>query len=157
MNPFFDTPQKINLLQAIASTWVGTPFMPNAAIKHAGVCCQKLVGSIYIEAGFLPAGFEIPSGPMDWSHANTRSLIAEFVDTQPRFCSIARETFEAIEAQPGDMLGFKIGGCLQHCGILLAADGRFVHCMRPAGILFSNLKEPSFAQRLERIWRPVTV
>ena len=152
---FFDTAARVELLQSVAASWLGTTFMPNAAIKAAGVCCQKLVGAIYTECGFLPAGFEVPSGPMNWSHANTRSLISDYMDQQPQFCAVERQTFDATEAQPGDMVGFKIGGCVQHCGIVTAADGTFIHCMRPGGVLFGLLREASNAQRLDRIWRPI--
>lgn len=154
MTPFFDTPEKILQLQTEARSWIGTPFMPNAAIKGHGVSCQKLAGAIYADCGFLP-GFSAPEGPMNWSNANTRSLLAEFMARHESFALVKRKHFHA-EVQPGDMLGFKISGCIQHCGIVTDSIGTFIHCYRVEGVLFSFLREPSYAQRLERIWRPIT-
>lgn len=156
MKPFFDTPEKIAQLQYHGAQWLGTPFMPHAAIRGAGACCQRLVGALYKECGALPAGFEIPTGPMNWSHAQTRSLIAEFVDAQPNF----RRKDPADRCvgpfiQPGDMLGFKIGGCLHHCGICLAADGTFIHCIRGPGVIMSNVNDATYLSRLERVWQPL--
>jgi hypothetical protein len=155
MTPFFQSPELITHLQSVAKSWISTPFMPNACIKGHGVSCQKLAGAIYAESGFLP-GFAAPEGPMDWGHANTRSLLAEFMDRHPSFERVERKGFYPLEAIPGDMLGFKIGGCIQHCGIMTTGSGDFVHCYRAEGVLFSFLREPSYAQRLERIWRPIT-
>lgn len=155
MNPFFDTPEKISRLQSHAGLWLGTPFVPNAALCGAGVCCQKLVGALYRELGVVPADFEVPSGPMDWSHANKRSLIAEFMERQPNFFSVS--DFHVSGFDPGDMVGFKIGGCLHHCGIVVAADGKFIHCLRGPGTIFSSLRDATYFSRLEKIWRPLLI
>ena len=152
MKPFFDNPQRVEKLQAVAAAWAGTPFMPNAAIKGAGVSCQKLVGAIYIETGFLPAGFRVPEGPMNWNHAHTDSLLVEFMAEQPQFETIAAG-FEQVQA--GDMVGFKLGGCIHHCGLVLAATGRFIQCLRGPGVTFNSLRDATYLQRLEKIWRPV--
>jgi hypothetical protein len=153
MKPFFSTVEKILRLETAAAAWLGTPFMPHAAVKGAGVCCQKLVGSLYIESGFIPAGFELPDGPMDWSHAHKDSLIAAFMDRQPNFQPLA---FSLQPFFPGDMLGIKIGGCVHHCGIVITADGKFIHCLRGSGVIFSNIRDASYLQRIQKIWRPIS-
>jgi len=178
MTPFFSNPARIAQLAAVCETWLGTPFMPNAAIKHAGVSCQKLVGSIYIECGALAADFAIPEGPMDWSHAQTESLIEKFMKKHSRSADCPNpqrvDSGEALEftevslmsaplrvgttrapCQPGDMLGFRIGGCVHHCGVVFTADGKFVHCLRPDGVRFNNLHDATYWTRLEKIWRPI--
>ena len=140
-------------LQLKAAAWVGTPFMPNAAVRGSGVSCQKLVGSIYIETGLLSEGFTIPEGPMDWGHANTESLITNFMDKMECFQSI--ETKDSYQVMVGDMLGFKLGGCVHHCGIVVTKEGRFIHCLRNIGVTVSNLRDASYLKRTERIWRPI--
>jgi len=150
MKAYFETPENLSKLQYHAMGWLHTPFMPNAAVKGAGVSCQKLVGSLYIEAHFLPLDFKIPEGPMDWSNAQKTSLIADFMDAQPQF-----EAIKGTEAQPGDMVGFRLGGCVHHCGVKLFADGKFIHCLRNRGVIISNLKDATYFGRIERVWRPM--
>lgn len=147
--PFFDSPEKIAQLQFNAALWIGTPFMPNASIRGAGVSCQKLVAALYRECGVI--NFEVPEGPMDWSQANQRSLISEFMATVPHFGAVA----SCAEIIPGDMLGFKIGGCVHHCGVVIATDGQFIHCVRGRGTFLSNLNDATYLSRTEKIWRPL--
>jgi len=149
MKAHFDCPEHLARLQYHAVSWLHTPFMPNAAIKGSGVSCQKLVGRIYIECGFLPPDFVIPEGPMDWSAAQKTSLISEFMNAQPQFAVVTAP------AQTGDMVGFKLGGCLHHCGLMLFADGKFIHCLRNRGTIISNLRDATYAGRIQRIWRPI--
>jgi hypothetical protein len=149
MKAYFEIPENLAKLQYHAATWLHTPFMPNGAVKGAGVSCQKLVGSLYIESGVWPAGFVLADGPMDWASAQKTSLIADFMDKQPNFQPVPSP------AQPGDMIGFKLGGCVHHCGIMLFADGKFVHCLRQRGTIISNLRDATYFGRIERIWRPV--
>ena len=152
MNSFFSNPDRVAVLQFAAATWIGTPFMPNAAVKGAGVSCQKLVGSIYKESGVIGREFNIPEGPMDWSHAHTDSLISAFMLLQGNFTAVEPVVAAAL---PGDLLGFKIGGCVNHVGVLITSEGKFVHCLRGPGVLFSNLKDASYQSRLEKLWRPI--
>ncbi|MDE1906157.1 MAG: hypothetical protein KGH75_06860 [Rhodospirillales bacterium] len=129
--------------------------MPNAARRGEGVCCQKLVGALYAELGVVAKDFEVPSGPMDWSHANERSLIGEFMAAQPQFADVTQDWLLSRTFAPGDMVGFKIGGCLHHCGIVIAADGQFIHSLRGRGTIFSNLRDATYFSRIEKIWRPL--
>src|SRR5579859_7216330 len=128
MNPFFNNPDSIARLQTHANAWIGTPFMPNASIRGAGVSCQKLVGAIYVELGVVPLGFSVPEGPMDWSNAQTKSLIADFMGKLPMFEDLGSGPGHS--TLPGDMIGFQMGGCVHHCGIVIDADGTFIHCFR---------------------------
>jgi len=150
MKPFFNNPEKIARLQFHALEWLDTPFMPNAAVKGRGVSCQMLTGTIYQELGVLPAGCTIPAAPMDWSRAQTDSLLEKAVAGWPQFVSLL-----AGEAAPGDLLGIQIGGCVHHCGIVLGVDGKFIHCLRGHGVVLSNVRDASYLQRIKKIWRPM--
>lgn len=149
--PFFKNPDRIAQLQFHAATWLGTPFMPNAAIKGAGVSCQKLVGTVLIECAALPKGFDIPEGPMNWSAAHKDSLIEKFFAGQPDFFL----EMDRMLSQPGDVVGFQLGGCVHHLGIILDERGQFIHCLRGNGVAFNNLHDASYWTRLARVWRPV--
>ena len=151
MNAFFDSVEKQDRLRAVAASWKGTKFMPNAAVKGSGVSCQTLAGAIYSEVGFVPSDFMAPAGPMDWSHAHKNSRIVAFMETLPQFEALPAGT----PYTAGDMVGFKIGACVQHCGVVLDDCGDFVHCMRPEGVLFSSLRDATYMGRIGKIWRPV--
>ena len=163
-NYFFNTPQRIASLAVIAKSWEGTPFMPNAAVKGAGVSCQKLVGHILIEAGALPVDFPLPEEPMSWGNAHTDSLFEKFMDERSeQFAPVPPPAWP--NARPGDVLGIQNGGCVHHCGLVLDAAGSFVHCIRLhntsprhaglSGVMTSSLLEPVFRRMVKRIWRPL--
>lgn len=150
VKPYFNSVERLLKLQSVAESWRGTPFMPNAAIKGAGVSCQKLVSEIFIETGALPKSFSVPDGPMNWSHAHKDSLIEKFMATQTEFFT---EGFNVLAA--GDMIGIQIGGCVHHCGIILNGSGFFIHCLRPHGVLFNNAHDATYLGRIKKIWHPI--
>lgn len=151
MKAYFENEENLTRLQSAAQSWLHTPFMPNAGIKGSGVSCQMLLGQLYIESQLLPPDFKIPEGPMDWSVAQKTSLIAAFMDQQPQFAVVPAP------AQPGDMIGFKLGGCVHHCGVMLRANGQFLHCLRNRGVIISNLRDATYLGRVQNLWRPQTV
>lgn len=157
MKPWFDTQDRIEALQRTAKAWNGTPFMPNACVRGAGVSCQKLASGIYVDVGFFPVGKTVPDGPMDWGQAHKRSLIDEFLSTD----AFMVNSFMVVEGgafslQTGDMVGFKIGGCIHHLGIVVDTSAkRFVHCWRAQGVELRRYDDPVFSQRIGKIWRPV--
>lgn len=150
MKPYFENAASVARLQFHAFEWLGTPFMPNAAVKGRGVSCQKLVAAIYVETGFFPAGFTAPDGPMDWAHAQKESFFASWMAAHPELFTVATA------ARPGDLLGFNLGGCIHHCGIVVGVDGKFIHCLRGPGTILSDVNDATYLQRIEKIWRPIT-
>jgi cell wall-associated NlpC family hydrolase len=139
-------------LEGVARSWVGTPFMPNAAIKGAGVSCQKLAAAIYAEVGFVAVDCSVPDGPMDWggAHKAGESLIVKYLEGL-----VAEGKLGVVgNVSAGDLLGFQIGGCVQHLGVALR-DDRFVHCWRGSGVIISRRSDATFATRLRRAWRPM--
>lgn len=152
-NIYFSTSERINALELAVESWLGTPFVPNAAIKGHGVSCQKLVGHILIESGFLPAGFELPAEPMNWSQAHNDSLLEQFMARHAdRFANVELPAYQ--NALPGDVLGIRYGGCVHHCGLVLSV-GSFVHCLRDRGVIISHLREPVYMRLVKKIWRPL--
>jgi len=147
MTPFFSTKERIDTLVAVSNSWLGTPFIPNAAFKGRGVSCQKLAGAVYNEAGF-PAG-EIPEGPMNWgrAHKENASLIVKWIEQRPQFVLIDDALL------PGDLVGFKIGGCIQHVGIMID-NRKFIHCWQRNGVNIHDINDATFLTMLNRAWRP---
>lgn len=153
MNYYFSAQSRRLQLVNEASTWIGTPFHDNAGVKGAGVSCQKLIGALYIHTGVWPEGFEIPDGPMNWSNAHEDSLITAAMEkeiTDGRFMEVLDSA-----AIPGDLVGFKIGGCLHHLGLVLASSGMFIHCLRNMGTRYNELRDATYLSRIQKIWRPL--
>jgi len=160
METWFNSQDRIDALKAAALSWVGTPFVANSRVKgkRGGTCCHMMAEQIYIDAGY-PLAFRVPGGSMKWSDISKASLIEKFFDEQtdifqtleknlPRFGKKGRALL-----LPGDVVGFRIGGCVHHIGIVLSG-GRFIHCMRGLGTKIFNLNDPTYASRIEKIWRP---
>jgi hypothetical protein len=148
---FDENPDRIRRLQEISAAWVGTPFFANGTRCQVGVSCQTLVASLFIELGFLPQGWSIPMGPVDWGRAHKRSRITGFLDSHPALV-------DASDGDPwiGDILGFKVGGCVHHLGVLVdQKPPRFIHCLQHVGTQITRLDAAPFAERHERTWRPI--
>lgn len=152
MQNFFNTPQRINKLRTTAMSWLGTPFRGNCAVKgkHGGVSCQTLAGEIYREAGLLDKSFSIPQGSMSWSSTHKKSLIEDYLATQAMHFTVVSPPIQA-----GDLVGFKLGGCVHHLGVALDAN-TFIHCLDRHGTRVSALRDPTFGSRIAKIWRPIT-
>ncbi|MDB6017660.1 MAG: hypothetical protein JWR19_2149 [Pedosphaera sp.] len=152
---YFNSPERIDALQIIAHSWRGTPFMPNASVKGDGVSCQKLVGMIYIECGVFMPGFVVPEGPMDWGNANKESIIANWIEGELEGRGAMRVLDYPLEKiAPGDLIGFKIGGCVHHLGIALQ-ENKFIHCFRGEGVKLSRLDDATYMSRINKVWRPL--
>lgn len=153
MNTWFNTQERIDALEDAAASWVGTPFVANSRVKgpRGGVSCQMLAAQLYTESGF-PLPFAVPAASMRWSRVSRVSQIAEFIEANGGFQPVADLTLTTI--QPGDLLGFKIGGCVHHMGVALT-DGRFIHTMRKVGTRIYRLADPTYCNRMEHVWRPV--
>ena len=151
MKPYFANPEAVARLQFHAGEWLGTPFMPNAAVMGRGVSCQKLIGELYVATGFWTRAQIIPDGPMAWSFAQTESLVEAAVAAVPELVVQPAGSSPA----PGDLLGIKIGGCVHHCGLVVSMDGKFIHCLRGPGTVLSDVRDATYQQRIEKIWRPM--
>lgn len=101
-------------VDAIARSFIGTPFHDHGEVKGAGVDCATFLKCVFTEAG-LVAPFQLDHySPQFFLHsAEERYLgwVAKF----------AREISEA-EAKPGDVVLYKIGMCFAH-GALIVNPG----------------------------------
>lgn len=142
-------------LERTASEWVGTPFVANSRAKgrRGGVSCQMLAEQIYIESG-LNLPFRVPSASMKWSDVSKESIIEKFLTDQTNVFLTLENAIKS-DIIPGDLIGFKIGGCVHHMGIALAG-GRFIHTMRGIGTTICMISDPTYASRITKIWRPIS-
>lgn len=170
MSLYFNTSARIVDLQRVAESWVGTPFFPNVAIRGVGVSCQFLVGAILIECGALPSDFVIGKGPMQWARAHRDSLICPVLDATPQLQTIFDRSAEGGSASPpqgcdagrsiisatapGDVLGLRWGGCVQHLAIVLDSF-RALHVLEGHKVEPLSLTDARTISHTDRIWRPV--
>jgi cell wall-associated NlpC family hydrolase len=157
MNSFFCTVDRVAALERAASRWMGTPFLCNSNTPgpRGGVSCQKLVSEIYRECG--ACDIEVPEVPMSLAtFSRGEELLVPFVrlftiGERPKFQVIRTDEYEVA---PGDLLGFRMGKIVHHCGILIRG-GQFVHAITRLGTTISNLADPTWGSRLAIAWRPI--
>ena len=126
-----------------------TPFSANACVPGpaGGVSCQALAAAIYIEAGILPADVEIPAGRISRGRFSKESEIEPWVAGRPEFVAAPLET----DPEPGDLLGFQIGRCLNHVGVALPG-GQFIHCLEGVGVVVSSISDATWLRFLAARW-----
>ena len=149
MTPVFQSAERQAALLAEARSWLGTPFVPRGNLKGAGVDCVHLPAEIYRALGVLP-GYAFPDYQLDSGSHAAESLVTGWLDGRPDFLPLA--PVEACLA--GDLLAFRIGKVVHHVGLLLQGS-RFIHCLRHRGVLESDLRDPTYAKRLVRVYRPL--
>ena len=140
--------QRPTTLEEIAARWLGTPFVPYGHQPGAGVDCAHLVAEILVEAGWI-AGYRFPRYRCDEGHHAGESRVIRWLAQSGQFAQVPAGT-----VQPGDVLTFRIGRVAHHVGLALAQE-RFIHAMRGRGVLVSTLRDPTYAKRLESVWRAV--
>ena len=150
MKAFFDTPAKQARLVAVARRWIGTPFHPHARIRGVGVDCVHLLGAIYQEVGLLTV-YQFTGYAMDGGQHQATSQVTDWLDAHPNFQRMTRIEDDLL---PGDLVCFRMGRVPHHVGILLNPL-RFIHAVRPAGVIESQMTDPTYAKRLAALYRPV--
>ncbi len=130
------TPENLQAIEAAAVAMIGSPERR----------CQIAMADCYKAAGLLPKELEIPHGNYDWARSQGRSLITPWVEG----CGFFVEA-EA-PAQPGDLLGFRLGHVLHHVAIQLDG-GRMFHVFGDHGPQIAVAIPDQWAKRLEKIWR----
>lgn len=112
---------------AEARSWIGTPYMHQASLKHVGCDCLGLLRGVWRSLyGAEPE--PTPAYAPDWAEANGAELLAEaarryLVEIAPK------------DAQPGDVLLFRWRSHLpaKHAAILVA-PARMIHAHDGAAV-----------------------
>jgi cell wall-associated NlpC family hydrolase len=150
---YFCTIERIEGLEQVARSWLGTPFLCNSNTRgpRGGVSCQKLVAEIYRETG--ACDIQVPEVPMSLANfSRGEGLLMGFMEgIGDRFVMVPDHTRDVL---PGDLLGFRLGRTVHHCGIALPG-GRFVHAITRLGTTYGQLTDPTWGSRLEIAWRPI--
>ena len=160
---WFDSDEKIALLEADALSWVRTPFIENCAVKgrNGGVSCHTLAAAIYRAVGFLPSDFTPPRGYVHKLTKSAPEAILDFVDADPSVAGLFSRVEDLKVPLPGDLIALKHGGesesadVLKHLGIVLP-QRRFVHVLRVIGVRISSLDDVTYAEHIAALRRPLS-
>lgn len=134
----------MSTVEAVANTWLGTPYVHGGSLRGIGVDCVHLVEEVLRGAGLLPA-VDCGAYPRDWFvHRDDERLLAG-----------VRERCDPVEGewQAGDILLFRFGRCQAHAGVYLG-DGKMIHCTREDGVTISFPESARWYDRLCGAWRP---
>jgi cell wall-associated NlpC family hydrolase len=145
---FYASADRQRHLAQVARSWLGTPFHPHAAIRGVGVDCVHLLAEIYREAGLF-AGYELPRYTMDGGDHADSSQVLSWLEAHPNF-----QRVERAHLATGDLVTFRLARVAHHVGLVLEPPA-FIHSIRGYGVIESRLDDPTYAKRLERVYRPV--
>ena len=150
MKPFFDSADRVARLREVVAGWVGTKFIPQAAIKGAGVDCVHLAAEVLRECGHLRS-YEFPSYTMDGGSHLLRSMVLDWLSVHPQFQSVPDGS-----GQPGDVLIFRnsIESRPHHVGVYLG-ENRFASALFRYGVRTRNINEGFWLERRVATFRPV--
>lgn len=143
-------PLNIDALTTNAYLWRGTPFVANSCERgpRGGVCCHLLVADLYKSAG-LDLG-EVPHGPPGHARSGAPSIMTPWLNACPRFQLLDPGS----QLNPGDLLGFNLGGTLHHLAILLPGD-QIVHAINHMGVVITPRLDSTWCSRHAATWRPI--
>lgn len=144
------TPEQIARLDSAAESWIGTPFCPNSAVKGGGVCCHRLMGAIYEEAGWLPE-LPLPHGSPAHSKFGAKPIMLEWLTATgwPWFGHTLVDDLSA-----GDLLLVRYGHVSHHLALVLSG-GRVVHVCAKLGVQIIQSLPVKWASRVEHVFVPL--
>jgi cell wall-associated NlpC family hydrolase len=137
-------------IEAIARSWIGTPYHVHAEIKGVGVDCGRLLALVFEEAGFGKIRRTFVS-PQFWMHSAKEVFLENVLE-------YTREIPES-EAKPGDVVLYKMGLAYGH-GAIIVSPGwphAVIHAPGPKrcvicthgrqGTLVKSIRAPRFFTR----------
>lgn len=115
-----------------ARSWITTPYHLAANVKGAGVDCAMLILEIYSRVG-LVEHFDPRPYSSDWMCHRSDEVFLGLVFAR------SHEITQG-QAQPGDIVLFKVGRCYSHGGIITKSDPlTFVHAYKNAGMVIEDV------------------
>ena len=159
MKPHFAEWYRVEMLRLAAESWIGTPFVPYAAIRGAGVDCVNLCAELLRSSCFPVEKGGWPRYSIDGGKHNRESQLIAWLDSHKLFQPVwnraaTASPYTAAHAMPGDVLCFRLGRSAHHAGLLVAGT-KFIHCLFGRKVMFATLADLSFSRRIESVYRPL--
>jgi cell wall-associated NlpC family hydrolase len=131
---------------AEARSWLGTPFQHMGRIKgrRGGVDCGQFLLGVFENAGAMPHFEPTPYSMQHMLHSREEWYLRDIM-------KFASEILE-LEAQPGDIVIYRVGLTYSHAGILIETwPGHIIHAVNGAGVIISHgTKQGNLKGRRER-------
>ena len=157
MRGIFEAEREWERFQAIAVSWLGTPYRHLQAAKGRGADCTLFVGSCLVEAGYMTR-LDYDYYPRDWHVHTGREFVLEsahkhFRENMAQGYAVERLDPQEEALQRGDMVAFKTPGSqvTNHAG-LVWPDGTMINSMNSRGVCFLPLTD-QWMRRATTIFR----
>lgn len=155
--PYFRFDLRVSALQAQAARWLGTPFRVGSAAPGpgGGVDCVRLAEALLAESGATPR-FRFPHSTVHRTSLDQESPFAAWLEGRvddPQSAVLAgifRRV--AAPARAGDLLLISAGRYFHL--VVAVSDTEFANCLQGVGVFLSRLDDPTYADRIEAIYRP---
>ena len=133
---------------AEARTWLGTPWVHQAAIKGQAVDCAMFLISVFLRAGVI-SPFDPRPYPRSWFvHQHEERFLNSIVN------HFKCQEVQPADARPGDILMYRIGHCYAH-GAILIAPALVMHSFAKNGqVIYTETFDPDLASRSPRAFNP---
>jgi len=156
---FFATDERIEKLQSIIQSWMGTPYLHFCRVKGRGVDCAFLLVEIFREYGFYDS-FSCRYYARDWHiHGKTEIFLEgmeqlkEVIDVAPNGVRVEKLYYTpSTELKLGDWLVFSMSpkGLRNHSGIYFP-EGKLTHSLEYDGVICEKIEK--YLPKLDVIFR----
>lgn len=139
------TKEQREKIVATAMSWIGTPYRGWTCQKKVGCDCGQLLKGVFLECGFgFQDGIQTPENYPLWLTQHKKST--QYEEIVSRYM---REIPES-EAQPGDIVLFKIGLGFAHAAIIKSYPDFVIHALSKYGVVGGHATANSKFGRLKR-------
>jgi hypothetical protein len=155
MRPWFHSAERCQALWAEQQRWLGTPFFPHAESLGHGVDCVRLQHANFSAIGAIPR-LELPDYSLDHAKHTTRTVLLQFLLTNPSLQGRFVMVPPAGPRLTGDLLGLKSGRVDHH---LAACNpwGEVVHAIETDGVIRTKLDDKHIVARTLYVLRLMEV
>lgn len=153
---WYNSPERLALLEAAVKTWVGTPFRLNSHVAGpgGGIDCAYLLNELHFATGFLPR-LAIPFiNPGSFMHDDVHDFVSVFDQAVGDHFSAVPE---ASSLAPGDGVFIRYRSTVQHL-VTILPRGLCIHSMVRVGVtvtpLAALLAQLKYSPMIAAIRRP---
>ena len=152
--PYFSTPEQQKQFAAEVRSWFGTPFIPQAGVKGAGVDCVRAGFASYAASGFAIRQ-PLPHYSMEGGKHQTESQLIRWIEATGQFGYIGDRSAIS-QVQCGDTLCFRVYRSLSahHTGYAIGGT-EFGHSLYGRDFRLGDLRDKTFLRWLVAIYRPI--
>lgn len=153
--PYYRTPERQAAFIADASSWIGTPFSENCAVRgrDGGVSCDRYQAALHIASGACPS-VELPVLPVEqvrrWGHHHTASKVTAWLEL-PEVRARVQRVDDGDAPMIGDLVVLRVDQTTHHLG---AFGGAWIfHVAIPAGVVAHSALDPELRDMVRAFYR----